>query len=718
MDPNIVPRKLWEHPDIPSTQLFKFKLAAERSTNKSFPTYSSLYDWSITHQSDFWTLAFKHFPIVYTGTIPSPCFDESARMDSVPAWFKGVKLNFAENILFTGDAQGRATKRGKEDDKIVVRQVREGSFDEPIVTLTWGELRKRVGRLSNAMRARGVHKGDRIALVASTSIDTLTVFLAATSLGALFSSSSTDMGVKGILDRLLQIRPKFLFMDDAAVYNGKTVDLRAKMKDIVAGMEGVSEFVGVVTQTRFMERGPADLAEVPRAQTWDGFLSVARGDDELRFESCDFDDPMIIVYSSGTTGQPKCIVHRIGGVVLNGHKEGRLHREIDETTTQLQYTTTGWIMYLGSIQALLMGARIVTYDGSPFLPRPDVFVKLLGQEKVTHFGTSPRYLQTLQQHNIAPRKTADLSCMRAVTCTGMVLSNALFEWFYDVGFPSIVQLDNISGGTDLAGAWGTGNPILPVYIGGCQCLSLGMPVKVFDSTIEPTEEELRKGIPMKGREVNQAGEPGDLVGTGAFPTMPLYFFGDEDKITTPGGARVGKKYFDSYFAKYDGVWTHGDFISIHPKTGQVVFLGRADGVLNPSGVRFGSSEIYSVIEKHFSDTVSDSICVGQRRPQDIDERVLLFVLMKEGHRFTPALVKNVRARIAEETSKRHVPAFVFETPEIPTTVNGKKVELPVKQIVCGKKVKPSGTLANPGSLEFYYRFAEDENLREMEQAKL
>lgn len=638
-------------------------------------------------------------------------------MDSVPRWFKGVTVNFAENILFSGDGNGRSTQKGKEDDKIAVSQVREGCFAEPIVHLTWGELRRRVGRLSNALRARGVQKGDRIALVASTSIDTLTVFMATTSIGALFSSSSTDMGVKGILDRLLQIRPKFLFMDDAAVYNGKTVDLRSKMKEVVAGMKDVSEFIGVVSQTRFTDKGALDLSEVPRAQTWDNFLEAAKND-ELKFEACEFSDPFIIVYSSGTTGQPKCIVHSIGGVVLNGHKEARLHREIDETSTQLQYTTTGWIMYLGSVQALLTGAKMVAYDGSPFLPEPKAFIRLLAQEKVTHFGTSPRYLQTLQQNKIAPRDVVDLSSLRFVTCTGMVLSNALFEWFYDVGFPPLVQLDNISGGTDLAGAWGTGNPILPVYVGGCQCLSLGMPVKVFDSTIDPTEEELRAGKPMKGREVGQPGDPGDLVGTGAFPTMPLYFFGDDEMITTPGGARVGKKYFDSYFGKYDGVWTHGDFISIHPKTGQVVFLGRADGVLNPSGVRFGSSEIYSVIEKHFANSISDSICVGQRRPQDDDERVLLFLLMKPEHQFNPSLIRNVRARIAEETSKRHVPAFVFETPEIPTTVNGKKVELPVKQIVCGKKIKPSGTLANPGSLEFYYRFAEDKNLRELEAAKL
>lgn len=334
-----LPRKIWCPPDVESTQIYKFKTVVEQSHGVTLPDYESFYEWSITNQSDFWITAFKHFPIVYRGNIPNPCFDVSARMDSVPKWFPGIKLNFAENILFTGSPSGQATKNGKEDSKIAVSEVREGC-QEASTQITWGELRARVGKLSQAMRARGVQKGDRVALVASTSIDTLTTFLATTSIGALFSSSSTDMGVKGILDRLLQIKPKFLFMDDLALYNGKEVDLREKMAEIVKGMDGVKEFEGVVTQTRFKDRGPADLNSVPRAETWDNFLASGKSD-QLIFESCAFSDPFIIVYSSGTTGQPKCIVHSIGGVVLNGMKEGRLHRDIDETSTQLQYTTTG-----------------------------------------------------------------------------------------------------------------------------------------------------------------------------------------------------------------------------------------------------------------------------------------------------------------------------------------------------------------------------------------
>ncbi|RMZ84084.1 hypothetical protein DV737_g1254, partial [Chaetothyriales sp. CBS 132003] len=694
-----IPRKLWENPRPEATQLWKFMQALGARYSTQLLDYESVYRFSCNRRSDFWRYAFEHFRIVYEGVVPNPVFDESARMDSVPKWFHGVKLNFAENILFCGDKQGRPVKLpAKDDNKIACVEVREGSFNEPIKYITWKELRERVGHLAQAMRLHGVRKGDRVAIVASTSLDTLTVFLAVTSLGGIFSSSSTDMASKGILDRLLQIRPKFLFMDDTAIYNGKRIDLRPKIQEIVEGMKNVSEFEGVVSQPRFSS-SPADVSGVPRCQTWDTFVSVAPSS-ELIFERVEFSDPFLIVYSSGTTGTPKCITHGVGGVILNGHKESRLHRELDHTSIQLQYTTTGWIMYLGSVQALLMGARMIMYDGSPFVPNIENFIRLCGQEKATHLGISPRYLQTLQMNNLIPKQLTDLSHLKVVTSTGMVLSDALFEWFYDVGFPPSVQLDNISGGTDLAGCFGTGNPILPVYVGGCQSMSLGMAVSVFDQTIDGG-----KGI--KGKEV-AVGVPGELVCTAAFPTMPIKFWGDDS----------GQRYFSSYFEKYDNCWTHGDFIMIHPVTKQVMFLGRADGVLNPSGVRFGSAEIYSIIDAEFSEEIADSICVGQRRPQDQDESVMLFLLMKPGKKFTPDVVRRVKESIRREASPRHVPKYVFETPEIPTTVNLKKVELPVKQIVSGKIIKPSGTLANPESLNYYYQFAKDENLVAEPRAKL
>ncbi|KAJ9490315.1 hypothetical protein VN97_g2975 [Penicillium thymicola] len=683
-----LPRKIWEHPAPESTQMGHFQRDLEKSTGRKFDSFHEMYLYSVKNRSEFWEFCWKYFQLIHEGSY-TKVVDECARMDSVPEWFTGVRLNFAENLLFSRVA---GDKTDKEDDKIAVSEVREGAAHE-VVHLTWGELRRRTGTLVQAMKAHGVVRGDRIALCAANSIDTLLVFLASTALGAIFSSSSTDMGTKGILDRLLQIKPRWLFMDDLAVYSGKTIDLRPKIGEIVQGMESDTEFEGVIVLPRFSSR-PADISSIPRTKTLAEYLAKAGGNEKLEFERVGFRDPFLVVYSSGTTGQPKCIVHSVGGVLLNSMKEGILHTEFGPDSVALQYTTTGWIMYMCAVQTLLFGARVVLYDGSPFIPGITALVDLAAQEKVTHLGISPRWLHELQQAKIKPREKVDLSSLQVVTSTGMVLRDALFEWFYDEGFPSHVRLNNISGGTDIAGCFGIGNPLAPLYVGGCAGCSLGIPVEVYDSTIEG-------GDGIKGEPVEE-GIPGELVATSAFPNMPTMLWGDEG----------GKKYHDAYFGRFDSVWTHGDFVSIHPITKQIVFHGRADGVLNPSGVRFGSAEIYRVLEGQFSKEIVDSICVGQRRPTDIDERVMLFLLLKPGVAFTPDLVARVKSAIRTELSPRHVPMFTFETPEIPTTVNLKKVELPVKQIVSGKIIKPSGTLLNPKCLDFYYQFVKVETLRQ------
>ncbi|KAF2021222.1 acetyl-CoA synthetase-like protein [Aaosphaeria arxii CBS 175.79] len=610
-------------------------------------------------------------------------------MDSIPRWFDGTYLNFAENTLFSAskDSPSVRTTLHKEDSKVALTEIREGNTE--VRHMTFGEVRRRVGILANALRARGLKKGDRVALVASTSFDTFICYMATVSIGGLFSSSSTDMGTKGILERMIQIKPAYIFVDDWAVYNGKTTDLRPKITEIVLGMKSVSEFKGVVVQPRFPGK-PADIEDVPKAITLDGFVKAANGNEELKFERVAFRDPFLIVYSSGTTGVPKCITHSTGGVLVSAMKEGLLHREMTPDNVVLQYTTTGWIMYLVSVQSALYGSRSVLYDGSPFIPNPTTFLTILAEQRVTDFGTSPRFLHELQKASISPRSILDLSALRAVQTTGMVLSDSLFEWFYDVGFPSHVHLRNISGGTDLAGCFGIENPLEPVHVGGCQGPVLGTKVEVYDSTIESGP----------GRAVPD-GEPGELVATASFPNQPVLFWGDES----------GEKYHNAYYARYPNVWTHGDFIQYHPVTGQILFLGRADGVLNPSGVRFGSSDIYSVIETHFPE-VQESVCVGQRRPHDSDESVILFLLMREGKAYTQNLVERIKRKIGEERSKRHIPRYVFQTWDIPTTVNLKKVELPVKQIVSGRIIKPSGTLANPESLQFYYQFAKVEEVVE------
>ncbi|KAG9648472.1 acetoacetate-CoA ligase, partial [Aureobasidium melanogenum] len=692
--PSVMPRKLWEHPNPDATNMAQFIRDVNKRRGLKFKTFQDLHQFSVNQRTDFWADLFELHPLIHTGKY-TQVVDPNARMDSVPSWFSGVKLNFAENILYTADPKNPSvrTVTGKESDKIALTEVREGCTE--IKHYTWKELRAKVGLLAQAMKAHGVGKGDRVALVASNSTDTLAVFLAVTTLGGIFSSSSTDMGSQGVLQRLTQIEPKWIFVDDWAVYNGKTIDLKPKMREIADGMlkSKAKGFQGLVSMPRFQER-PADVGDVPKTMTLAAYLAKAGGNSELPFEQIDFKDPFLIVYSSGTTGVPKCIVHGCGPVLISSMKEGKLHLDSGPSMVNLQYTTTGWIMYLMSTMALQHGARSVLYDGSPFLPDLTTFVRLVGEQKVTDLGISPRYLQTLASASppVIPKQVTDLSNLRRVSSTGMVLPESLFHWFYDSGFPPSVHLNNISGGTDVASSFAMGNLLTPLYAGGCQGPGLAMNLQVYDQTIEGGKGIKGKPLPI--------GEAGELVVTAAFPNQPVKFWGDAS----------GQKYFDAYYARFDNVWTHGDFIFIHPKTGGVYFLGRADGVLNPSGVRFGSAEIYNVIETFFGDDIQDSICVGQRRPGDHDEAVMLFLLMKPGKKFSEALVKEVKQRIGKECSRRHVPKYVFETPEIPTTVNLKKVELPVKRIVSGEKVKPSGTLLNPQSLEYYYKFAKVEEL--------
>ncbi|KAJ6054685.1 hypothetical protein N7444_003783 [Penicillium canescens] len=617
-----VPRKLWQHPCPASTNIGRFRDTLERHTGKSFPTFHDLHRYSIQHRSSFWDFCWGYFQLIHEG-LYDVVVDETAPIDTIPHWFDGVRLNFAENILFSSDAGDRL--RGKEDDKVAVVEVREAGA-EGATYVTWKELRNMTGRLVQALKAHGVKRGDRIAVCASNSVDTLLVFLAATALGAIFSSMSTDMGTRGLLDRLLQIKPVCLFMDDFAVYT--------------------------------------DISDVPKACTLDDFLAKAPHD-RLEFARVRFRDPFLVVYSSGTTGQPKCIIHSVGGVLLNAHKEGGLHQEMRSDSVILQYTTTGWIMYLAQVQGLLFGARIILYDGNPFLPHVSVLIELAAKER-------PAVSAAGHEH----RNGAARFPFR------MVLRCRL---------PPNVRLNNISGGTDIAGSFGTGNALLPVYVGGCAGLSLGIPVEVYDPSID------RGGA--KGVAVAD-GIPGELVATAAFPNMPVGFWGQDGD----------KRYHQAYFAEFDRVWTHGDFVSIHPTTKQLFFHGRADGVLNPSGVRFGSSEIYQVIESDFADEVEDSLCVSQRRPSDNDERVVLFLKMKPNTTFNADLTKRVRAGIRKRMSARHVPSYIFPTPEIPTTVNFKKVELPVKQIISGVHIQPSSTLANPDCLKYYVQFFDIEKM--------
>ncbi|TPX10444.1 uncharacterized protein E0L32_008663 [Thyridium curvatum] len=675
-----VPRKLWEHPDPKSTAMYKFMQQ----------TFQDLHQYSISQRSAFWSQIFDSSGYIYEGSYDRPV-DESAPIDAVPRWFEGVRVNFAENMLYP-NANAPGSKR---DADVAVTSVREGGGE--LREATWGELRAEAAKVAAALAARGLERGDRVVVVGANSVETLLVWLGTSWLGGIFSSSSTDMGVTGILQRAVQVNPKLVFMDDSAIYNGKTIDLRDKMTEVMNGMKECSNLSGIISVPRFAKA--KDVSRVPRAETWASFLGgrEAGAPPPPPFVRIPFSDPYLICYSSGTTGMPKAIVHSVGGCMVNYFKEGHLHERVSRDTVAMQYTTTGWIMYVAAVAPLLFGARAVLYDGSPFQPDARVLARLVERQRVTKLGISPRWMFEFAKAGLAPRDVADVSSLEVVTSTGMVLSDQLFEWFYDRGFPAHVQLGNISGGTDIAGCFGLLNPLTPVYVGGTQGPSLGVDVRIFDSLQEEEDG-------AAGREVD-AGTPGELVAAHPFPNVPCFFWGDGD------GPPPGPRYRAAYFARFRHVWAHGDFCAVHPATGSIAFLGRADGVLNPSGVRFGSAEIYGVVERRFADRVAESLCVGQRRPGvDHDERVVLFLLMRPGHRFDGALVRELREAISRDLSKRHVPRFIFETPEIPTTINGKKVELPVKQIVSGQKIKASGTLANPQSLEYYYQFAQVEEL--------
>ncbi|KAI0457930.1 hypothetical protein F5B21DRAFT_56895 [Xylaria acuta] len=686
-----IPRKLWEHPNPKSTQLWEFMQLVNQKYRLDLTTFQDIYQFSVEKRSEFYDEVFRFSRLIHVGSY-NQVVDERKPIDSIPRWFEGVHLNWAENLLWSRsstDPSDHRGKEGKEDDKIALTEVREGVTE--LRHVTWATLRTLSANYAAALYTAGVRRGDRVVIVGANSVETLAVFLGTSWLGAMFSSSSTDMGVQGILQRTVQVNPKYIFMDDAALYNGNRLDLRQKMAEVVAGMKGCSNFRGMISIRRFHDA--LDVGNIPKTQTSDAFLNNR----QLvipPIERIAFHEPFLICYSSGTTGIPKGIVHSVGGVLVNFAKESRLHEDTKSDAVSLQYTTTGWIMYLSSIGQLMAGARVILYDGSPFQPDLQSFVKLIGDQKVTRLGISPRWMYEIAKAGISPRDITDLSNLKTVTSTGMVLSNQLFEWFYDKGFPQHVHLANMSGGTDIAGCFANANPLTPVYVGGIQGPVLGLDVQLYDSLLPSGPG---KAVPD--------GTPGELVATKSFPNVPVYLWGDKE----PAGA-PGTKYHSAYFARYDHVWAHGDFCVYHPITKNLTFLGRADGVLNPSGVRFGSAEIYSVIERNFADQIADSICVGQRRPQDNDESVMLFLLMRPGHKFTQQLVRDVKEAIKKEMTKRHVPKYVFETPEIPTTVNLKKVELPVKQIVSGHIIKPSGTLLNPESLDYYYQFAKVEEL--------
>ncbi len=630
---------------IANANMTRFIDFVNQKFGQSFSDYPALYDWSVESIPDFWAAVWEFMGITSERGYDE-VVDDVTKMPGAK-WFSGAQLNFAENLLRF------------RDDRIAI--VSTGETGQPVRT-TYAELYDKVACLAKALCEAGVRKGDRIGAFMPNIAETVIAMLASTSIGAIWSSSSPDFGIKGVLDRFGQIQPKILFTADGYLYNGKSFDSLEKVSGIVKQL-GSTEKVIVIP---YVNSNP-DLSIVPQAQLWDDFIS-SETKLAIDFEPVSFSHPLYIMYSSGTTGKPKCMVQSHGGILLHQLKELVLHCDLKREDTLFYYTTCGWMMWNWLVCGLGVGATILLYDGSPFYPDPLGLWRLAEAEKMTVFGTSARYITALAQADARPGSDCDLSSLRAILSTGSPLPEEGFEYAYRE-IKQDMQLASISGGTDINGCFALGNPIGPVYSGQLQCRGLGMKVKAYN--------ELGESV---------VGETGELVCEAPFPSMPVEFWDDP----------TGDKYLNAYFRKFPGVWCHGDWIRI-TEQGGVIIYGRSDATLNPGGVRIGTADIYSVVET--LPEVMDSLVVGQDWEEDV--RVILFVKLAEGQALTDDLMRRIKTTIRNSATPRHVPAKIIPIDDIPYTINMKKVELAVRNVIHGKPVTNRDALANPGSLDLY-----------------
>lgn len=666
-------RVLWTPPYADHSSVEVLRRDINRKHGLKLENYHDLHKYSVEDYT-FWIDLWNHLRVV-SSIPPDPTrILEDGAIPEVPMWFPGARLNYAENLLH------------RRDDAVAIIAAGE---DGIVQNFTFRELHGMVQKMTSALRANGLQVGDRVAAIVTNHIHAVVICLAVASIGGVFSSTATDMGTQGILDRYSQIQPKFVFAETEVSYGGKTIDLLPKIRQVVEELKNQGLQKAILLPSRVSGKS-ISLAEIAECIPLTSFLES--GDNApLRFEQLPFNHPLFILYSSGTSGKPKCIVHSAGGVLLQTWKELRLGDNLGPDDTYFQYTTTGWMMWTLMLSGLACGARLVLYDGSPFYPNVETYLRFINDQGVTMLGTSPRFLSEVQGKGLDPLSLGSFKALRVMLCTGAVLTPPMFDWTQKA-FGGKLHLVSTSGGTDICSSFVTGCPTLPVHSGEIQSKSLGMKVEVFDAL---------------GNNIEHTGEPGELVCTRPHVSLPLGFWGDHNYT----------KFRDSYFNMYPGIWRQGDFIVVNPKTKGLMILGRSDGVLNPSGVRFGSGEIYTVLEE-FSKTIDDSLCIGQRRAHDKDERVLLFLKMRSGHRATPKLLDEIQAAIRKSLSARHVPAYIFEIEDIPYTVNGKKIEIAVKQIVSGSNLQPSGTVANPDSLKLYYKYRDIERVLGVDKAKL
>jgi acetoacetyl-CoA synthetase len=633
--------RLWTPKNPDHTRMAAFMRFVSDKKGKKFQDYQALHRWSIQEPALFWSHLCDFFHLQFD-TPPTSILNDYKNIWEA-RWFTGAYFNFAEKLL-----------QRRDGHPAIISVNEDGSRQQ----LSYADLYQEVAACAAGLREAGVTVGDRVAAVLPNTAQTIIAMLATSSLGAIWSSCSPDFGTEALLDRLGQLSPKILFIADGHFYAGKKHSAAEKIASLYQALPSLECMV-------ICPHIDIKIPSLPKLQYWQAFVKTAT---TCQFVSLPFEHPLYILFSSGTTGKPKCIVHGAGGTLIQHLKELGLHSNLDRDDRFCFYTTCGWMMWNWSVSSLALGLTLVLYEGSPTHPSPLRMFQLIEEEELTVFGTGAKFISAVEKTNCFPNQHYTLATLRTILSTGSPLLPSNYDFVYQ-HIKKEVQLSSISGGTDIVSCFALGNPMLPVYRGELQCLGLGMAVSIFDETGHPVLEQR-----------------GELVCTAAAPSMPIGFYNDPQHLA----------YQKAYFERFPGVWTHGDYAEITPHHGLIIY-GRSDTVLNPGGVRIGTAEIYRQVER--IDEIVDSVVIGQDWQGDV--RIVLFVKLQEGHHLSEHLIQHIKDSIRQHASPRHVPAKILQVPDIPRTINGKTLELTVKQVVHHLPISNRQAIANPESLTYF-----------------